>query len=153
MKKQENIAKIYPLTPLQEGMLFHAVTDTGSSAYCLQMSATIEGDFHLPLFEQSLNKLVENHEVLRTAFVYQNMQRPRVQGKKSDRSLRKHHAFAKPRAGRVHTSVHEATSYLRPDKRQLDESSHFSNGREQVPIGLGLPSYYRGRLDIGRLAA
>ncbi|GEB34858.1 non-ribosomal peptide synthase/polyketide synthase [Brevibacillus parabrevis] len=77
MKKQENIAKIYPLTPLQEGMLFHTVTDTGSSAYCLQMSATIEGDFHLPLFEQSLNKLVENYEVLRTAFVYQNMQRPR----------------------------------------------------------------------------
>ncbi|MED4570421.1 tyrocidine non-ribosomal peptide synthetase TycC [Brevibacillus agri] len=77
MKKQENIAKIYPLTPLQEGMLFHAVKDTGSSAYCLQMSATIEGDFHLPLFEQSLNKLVENYEVLRTVFVYQNLQRPR----------------------------------------------------------------------------
>ncbi|WP_432774041.1 non-ribosomal peptide synthase/polyketide synthase [Brevibacillus gelatini] len=77
MKKQENIAKIYPLTPLQEGMLFHAVKDTGSSAYCLQMSATIQGDFHLPLFEQSLNKLVENYEVLRTVFVYQNLQRPR----------------------------------------------------------------------------
>ncbi|RNB58979.1 amino acid adenylation domain-containing protein [Brevibacillus gelatini] len=77
MKKQENIAKIYPLTPLQEGMLFHAVKDSGSSAYCLQMSATIQGDFHLPLFEQSLNKLVENYEVLRTVFVYQNLQRPR----------------------------------------------------------------------------
>ncbi|MFS0553781.1 non-ribosomal peptide synthase/polyketide synthase [Brevibacillus sp. 179-C9.3 HS] len=77
MKKQENIAKIYPLTPLQEGMLFHAVKDSNSSAYCLQMFATIQGDFHLPLFEESINKLVENYEVLRTVFVYQNLQRPR----------------------------------------------------------------------------
>ncbi len=77
MNKQENIAKIYPLTPLQEGMLFHAVKDTDSSAYCLQMSAKLQGDFHLPIFEESMNKLVENNEVLRTVFVYQNLQRPR----------------------------------------------------------------------------
>lgn len=77
MNKQENIAKIYPLTPLQEGMLFHAVKDTDSSAYCLQMSAKLQGDFYLPIFEESMNKLVENYEVLRTVFVYQNLQRPR----------------------------------------------------------------------------
>ncbi|RAP29427.1 Bacitracin synthetase 3 (BA3) [Brevibacillus laterosporus] len=77
MKKQDNIAKVYPLTPLQEGMLFHSIKDENTSAYYLQMSATIHGDFDLQLFEQSMNKLIENYEVLRTAFVYQNLQRAR----------------------------------------------------------------------------
>ncbi|MGG3871097.1 non-ribosomal peptide synthase/polyketide synthase [Brevibacillus laterosporus] len=77
MKKQDNIAKVYPLTPLQEGMLFHSILDEQTSAYYLQMTATIQGDFDLPLFQQSMNKLIENYEVLRTAFVYQNLQRAR----------------------------------------------------------------------------
>ncbi|MCR8937086.1 non-ribosomal peptide synthase/polyketide synthase [Brevibacillus laterosporus] len=77
MKKQDNIAKVYPLTPLQEGMLFHSIKDEQTSAYYLQMTATIHGDFDLPLFEQSMNTLIENYEVLRTVFVYQNLQRAR----------------------------------------------------------------------------
>ncbi|MEJ8545005.1 non-ribosomal peptide synthase/polyketide synthase [Brevibacillus borstelensis] len=77
MKKQENIAKIYPLTPLQEGMLFHSVKDENSNAYYLQIFATIEGDFQLSLLEQSIIKLIEHYDVLRTVFVYQNLQRPR----------------------------------------------------------------------------
>jgi len=77
MKKQDLIAKVYPLTPLQEGMLFHAVKDKEAGAYYLQLFATIQGDLDLSLFTRSLEKLVENHDVLRTVFLHENLQRPR----------------------------------------------------------------------------
>ncbi|MBZ9521407.1 non-ribosomal peptide synthetase [Bacillus safensis] len=76
MSKQK-IQKVYPLTPMQEGMLYHAMLDPNSSSYFTQLELGISGDFDLDLFEKSLNELVRTYDILRTAFVYQQLQKPR----------------------------------------------------------------------------
>ncbi|MBD3860021.1 amino acid adenylation domain-containing protein [Bacillus sp. 28A-2] len=76
MSKQK-IQKVYPLTPMQEGMLYHAMLDPNSSSYFTQLELGISGEFDLDLFEQSLNELIRTYDILRTAFVYQQLQKPR----------------------------------------------------------------------------
>ncbi|MEW9702891.1 amino acid adenylation domain-containing protein [Paenibacillus sp. SI8] len=77
MKKSDTIQKVYPLTPMQEGMLFHTIMDPDSSAYHNLLQAQIYGELDSSLFEQSFNQLIEENDILRTAFVHQNLQRPR----------------------------------------------------------------------------
>ncbi|MGZ5052923.1 MAG: condensation domain-containing protein, partial [Methylobacter sp.] len=65
-----NLQDLYPLSPMQQGMLFHALYLPGSQAYFLQMSYDIQGDFDVELFKQSWQLLHNRHDVLRTVFVY-----------------------------------------------------------------------------------
>ncbi|ADL52201.1 amino acid adenylation domain protein [Clostridium cellulovorans 743B] len=76
MKKKVQIKKIYPLTPMQQGMLFHALMDNESEAYFEQMSFDIKGDFSVELFEESFNSLIAKYDVLRTIFKYSNIDEP-----------------------------------------------------------------------------
>jgi amino acid adenylation domain-containing protein/non-ribosomal peptide synthase protein (TIGR01720 family) len=62
------IQDVYPLTPLQSGMYFHHVYDPDSDAYFEQTCFSLQGSFDVELFERSLNKVVERHEVFRTVF-------------------------------------------------------------------------------------
>ncbi|MFJ5966177.1 amino acid adenylation domain-containing protein, partial [Bacillus sp. NPDC093026] len=76
MSKQK-IQKVYPLTPMQEGMLYHAMLDPNSSSYFTQLELGLSGEFDLVLFEKSINELIRTYDILRTAFVYQQLQKPR----------------------------------------------------------------------------
>ena len=55
---KQKIQKVYPLTPMQEGMLYHAMLDPESSSYFTQLELFIDGEFDLGIFEKSVNKLV-----------------------------------------------------------------------------------------------
>ncbi|WP_139488493.1 non-ribosomal peptide synthetase [Brevibacillus dissolubilis] len=72
--KPSNVQKIYPLSPMQEGMLFHVLLEPTSAAYLTQTEMRVRGAIDADLMEQSLNKLIERHEILRTVFVYQQIQ-------------------------------------------------------------------------------
>jgi amino acid adenylation domain-containing protein/thioester reductase-like protein/non-ribosomal peptide synthase protein (TIGR01720 family) len=72
-KNNAGIEKIYPLSPMQEGMLFSALKDQASRAYFEQISFSMEGAIEIELFEKSLNHLIERYENLRTVFVYQKI--------------------------------------------------------------------------------
>ncbi len=76
-KKKSNIEKIYPLSPLQEGMLFHALKDPQSKAYYQQVEFTIEGNIDPHLLETALKLLVEKYDILRTRFIHEKIQKPR----------------------------------------------------------------------------
>jgi amino acid adenylation domain-containing protein/non-ribosomal peptide synthase protein (TIGR01720 family)/FkbM family methyltransferase len=67
---------IYPLSPLQQGMLFHTAYSPGLGMYMEQVSCTLRGDFNLTAFKQSWQHVMERHAILRTAFVWENLNEP-----------------------------------------------------------------------------
>lgn len=72
-----DIKKIYPLSPTQEGMLFHSLLDTKSDVYFEQAVLSVDGDFDEKLFEKSFNLLVDRYDILRTTIVFEGIKRPR----------------------------------------------------------------------------
>jgi len=74
--KKEDLKDIYPLTPLQEGMLFHALFGDDQSTYVEQFSYLITGSFAPDLFLQSWQNLVDRHDILRTAFEFERTKQP-----------------------------------------------------------------------------
>ncbi|MGD2093241.1 MAG: amino acid adenylation domain-containing protein, partial [Candidatus Aminicenantes bacterium] len=78
LSKQYALEDLYPLSPMQEGMLFHALydRDRDSSAYFQQTSYQLHGELKVPLVEKSLNQLFKRHEILRTVFIHEGLDRP-----------------------------------------------------------------------------
>ncbi|MBI5804931.1 amino acid adenylation domain-containing protein [candidate division TA06 bacterium] len=77
MSKKAKVQKIYPLSPMQEGMLFHHLMDKHQDDYILQTTLDIEGQLNRELFEKSFNLLLERHEVLRSVFMHEKVQKPK----------------------------------------------------------------------------
>jgi len=71
-----NIKDLYKLSPMQEGMLYHAMKDKESSAYLEQAILSIDGRLEITHLEESFNKLIEGYDILRTVFVYEKIGRP-----------------------------------------------------------------------------
>ncbi|HLP46384.1 MAG TPA: amino acid adenylation domain-containing protein, partial [Candidatus Kapabacteria bacterium] len=86
IKEYPGLEDIYTLTPMQEGMLFHALIDEKSSSYFEQTSYRLEGELNIALVEKSLNELFKRHDILRTAFVHKESER-RVQVVLCDRTV------------------------------------------------------------------
>ena len=73
----ENIEDAYPLSPLQQGMVFHSVNSPGSGVYIEQISLTIEQpDFAPEVFKNCWETLIERHGVFRTAFIWKDLEEP-----------------------------------------------------------------------------
>jgi amino acid adenylation domain-containing protein/non-ribosomal peptide synthase protein (TIGR01720 family) len=70
MGRYPDIEDLYILTPMQEGMLFHALYDKDSSTYFEQLSFRVYGDLDVAVVKKSLDELSGRHEVLRTTFIY-----------------------------------------------------------------------------------
>ncbi|MDU0073343.1 condensation domain-containing protein, partial [Bacillus sp. IG6] len=64
------VEKIYPLSNMQKGMLFHAMEDKASSAYFEQLIIDLKGQVDEQIFEDSLNEVMKRHEILRASFTY-----------------------------------------------------------------------------------
>lgn len=65
----DNIEHIYPLTPMQEGILFHAWLAEGRDVYWNQIRMRLTGEVDPVTMQRSWEQLVVNHEILRTAFI------------------------------------------------------------------------------------
>jgi amino acid adenylation domain-containing protein len=76
MQQYPDIEDLYTLTPMQEGMLFHALVEDSSYTYFRQKSYRLVGKMDMDLVEQSFNELFKRHEILRTAFVYKDIPYP-----------------------------------------------------------------------------
>ncbi|MCP4148725.1 MAG: non-ribosomal peptide synthetase, partial [bacterium] len=70
------IEKMYPLSPMQEGMLFHYIYNKNSNMYFEQFVLNIRGPLDRSTFDKSLRILVQKYDVLRTNFVRQGVERP-----------------------------------------------------------------------------
>ena len=71
-----NIENIYPLTPLQQGMLFESLLTPGSGVYFGQFIYTLSGKLDAPAFQTAWKKVVDRHASLRTLFAWKNQDKP-----------------------------------------------------------------------------
>jgi amino acid adenylation domain-containing protein/non-ribosomal peptide synthase protein (TIGR01720 family) len=72
----EDVEDVYPLSPLQEGLLFHSLYAPGSGAYVEQLHATFEGDLDRAAFREAWRRIVAGMPVLRTSFHGDDLPRP-----------------------------------------------------------------------------
>jgi amino acid adenylation domain-containing protein/non-ribosomal peptide synthase protein (TIGR01720 family) len=70
------IEEIYPLSPMQQGMLFHALYAPGRELYCVQLSCELPHGLNVKAFERAWEQVIERHAVLRTAFVWSQATEP-----------------------------------------------------------------------------
>jgi hypothetical protein len=76
MSSKNNIEAAYPLSPMQHGMLFHTLYEPESGMYFQQLSCTLDGNLNVLAFQQAWQQVVERHPVLRTAFVWNKIEKP-----------------------------------------------------------------------------
>ena len=71
-----NIQDIYPLGPLQAGILYHHMMNLERDPYVLPAVFKIKNKSVLERFLDSLRQIVERHDVLRTAILWNDLSQP-----------------------------------------------------------------------------
>jgi hypothetical protein len=72
----KNIEDFYPLSPMQQGILFHTLYAPNTTVYCEQFSCTFQGEFNIPAFQKAWQKGLERSQVLRTSFIWEGLKEP-----------------------------------------------------------------------------
>jgi len=77
--RDPSVEDLYPLSPMQEGILFHSrysPAGTSTGVYFEQLTADFAGPLDVPAFAAAWQRVVERHPALRTAFLWQGIERP-----------------------------------------------------------------------------
>ncbi|HYH45587.1 MAG TPA: condensation domain-containing protein, partial [Thermoanaerobaculia bacterium] len=72
----QQIADLYPLSPLQQGMLFHSLLAPGTGVYVVQGVSTLAGAVDPDLLRRAWQGALDRHPILRTAFLWQGLAEP-----------------------------------------------------------------------------
>ncbi|HEX4953896.1 MAG TPA: amino acid adenylation domain-containing protein [Thermoanaerobaculia bacterium] len=129
----ELIEDLYPLTPTQQGMLFHTLYTPDAGIYIEQMTCTLEGTLDQGAFERAWARVIDRHAVLRSAFDWESMdQSTQVVMREVDLPLR----------------LHDWRD-LEPEARQQRLDAHLADERER---GFDLAVAPLVRITLFRLA-
>ncbi len=72
----QSVADIYPLSPMQQGMLFHTLLEQGAGDYINQMRLDVDG-VDPQRFRAAWQAVIDAHDILRTGFFWQgDLQQP-----------------------------------------------------------------------------
>ncbi|XXY48923.1 amino acid adenylation domain-containing protein [Sorangium sp. So ce269] len=74
--KDRRIEDVYPLTPVQQGMLFHSLHAPGSGVYVEQILCSLAGDLDAPALLRSWQRVLDRHPSLRGAMVWEDLDAP-----------------------------------------------------------------------------
>lgn len=67
---------VYPLSPMQQGMLYHALADDETSSYNGRILVTLEGKIDQKLINRAWKHVIERHPILRTTYAWEGVQSP-----------------------------------------------------------------------------
>ncbi|MGJ7607442.1 amino acid adenylation domain-containing protein [Variovorax sp. LT1R20] len=71
-----NIQDIYPLAPLQQGILFHHLLERDADTYVLPTLLEFDSRPRMDRFIAALSQVIERHDILRTAVHWDNLAEP-----------------------------------------------------------------------------
>ncbi|UWF47459.1 amino acid adenylation domain-containing protein [Pseudomonas sp. N3-W] len=71
-----NVQDIYPLAPLQEGILYHHITTRQGDPYLLQTQLAFDSLERLHAFAGALQKVIDRHDILRTGVIWEGLSQP-----------------------------------------------------------------------------
>src|SRR6185436_7721566 len=69
------VEDLYPLSPLQQGLLFHTL-EGAAGTYAQQLRVTLQGPLDLPAFERAWQRVLDRHPIFRTGFLWRDLERP-----------------------------------------------------------------------------
>lgn len=73
---KKNIENIYPLSPTQQGILFHTLHAPESGVYVVQSCYTFSQTLDIAAFQQAWQQVINQHPILRTSFHWQQYKEP-----------------------------------------------------------------------------
>jgi amino acid adenylation domain-containing protein len=73
---KNNIEDIYPLSPVQQGILFHTLSAPKSGMYFEQVAYNLQGNLDVSAFADAWQRVVDRHSILRTLFLYERRKDP-----------------------------------------------------------------------------
>jgi amino acid adenylation domain-containing protein/non-ribosomal peptide synthase protein (TIGR01720 family)/FkbM family methyltransferase len=73
--RSRGVEDVYPLSPLQEGLLFHSLYEPDSGQYIEQLSCTLEGDLDALAFRAAWERVILRHGALRAEFHWEGLNR------------------------------------------------------------------------------
>ncbi len=71
-----NVQDIYPLAPLQEGILFHHLVGREGDPYLVRSLLSVESRGLLEAYLNAIQQMVNRHDILRTAIVWEGISEP-----------------------------------------------------------------------------
>ncbi|NHB98846.1 condensation domain-containing protein, partial [Photorhabdus stackebrandtii] len=71
-----NVQDIYPLAPLQEGILFHHRLDPHRDPYVISSLLCVDSQTNLDAFTAALQAVIDRHDILRTAVHWAGLSQP-----------------------------------------------------------------------------
>ena len=72
----DNIEDIYPLSSLQEGILFHVLNEEHTGLYIEQISFSLDGELDADRFRGAWSAIVARHPALRTSIHWEGVDQP-----------------------------------------------------------------------------
>ncbi|WP_198014534.1 non-ribosomal peptide synthetase [Methylobacter marinus] len=113
-----NVQDIYPLAPLQEGILFHHLMESDGDAYLEPVLMAFDTQERQDGFLAALQAVIARHDILRTAVVWEDLPEP-VQVVWREAKLKVEHIVIGPEAGKTAEQLLERydTRHYRLDLR------------------------------------
>ncbi|HYO69808.1 MAG TPA: amino acid adenylation domain-containing protein, partial [Archangium sp.] len=71
-----SLEDVYPLSPLQQGMLFHVLREQGTGLYFNQLSCELRGTLDVSALTWAWRQVMEAHTILRTAVLWEGVDEP-----------------------------------------------------------------------------